>query len=130
MVRAGARLDDRASVREKLAPNGVPPADVTVPLMTAPLLATNETDALVICVLVTVTTWTPAAGASVHVTVAFPSLSVVLVAAETDPPPATVHVSGTPATDRLAPSSTCTTSGNASDAETSPDWFPPETMTR
>jgi hypothetical protein len=37
--------DEREKVRAKLAPNGVPPADVTVPLITAPLLATNDTDA-------------------------------------------------------------------------------------
>src|SRR5512133_3696065 len=92
----------RDDEREKLAPNGKPPADVTVPLMVAPLFATNETDAPVAsCELVTVTTWIPAIGASVHVTVAFPSLSVVLVAAETVPPPVTVQVIGTPATDRF-----------------------------
>jgi hypothetical protein len=121
IVRAGASADEREGAREKFVVNGMPPADVTVPLITAPLLARNDTEAVAIWTLVAVTTWTPAVGASVHVTVAMPALSVVLVGADTDPPPVTVQVTDTPATERLAPSSAWTTSGSASDVETSPD---------
>src|SRR6185503_8567715 len=113
---------ERDGVREKLAPKGKPPAGVIVPLIVAPLFATNETDDPVAsCVDVAVTTCTPAAGASVHVTVAFPSLSVVLLVADNVPPPMTVHVIGTPATDFFAPSSAWMTSGWARAAEISPD---------
>jgi hypothetical protein len=113
---------DRDDVREKLAPNGKPPAGVMVPLIVAPLFATNETDAPVAsCVLVAVTTCTPAAGDSVHVTVAFPSLSVVLVLADKVPPPATVHAIGTPETALFTPSSAWMTSGCERAVETSPD---------
>src|ERR1051325_6737697 len=43
-VAARAKRD----ARENVAPNGSTPLDVTVPLIVAPLLATNETDAPVI----------------------------------------------------------------------------------
>src|SRR3954470_22413717 len=56
--RAPAEADNcaAAGVREKLVPNGSVLVVVTVPVITAPLSATNETDAPVTCVLVTVTT--------------------------------------------------------------------------
>src|SRR6476660_6698289 len=75
MVGCFANLAVRDGLREKLAPNGRPPAGVIVPVIVAPLFATNDTVAPVAsCVLVAVTTCTPAAVDSVHVTVAFPSL--------------------------------------------------------
>ena len=51
----GDSVAPRAGERENVA-KGVPPAAATVPVIIAPLLATNDTDTPTICVLVTVTT--------------------------------------------------------------------------
>ena len=104
----------RGLTRLKLAPKKYPWPPMTgaiVPLIVAPLLAVKAADAPGICVLVAVTICTPAVGDSVHVTLALPSLSVVVDGAESLPPPVTVQVIGTPATDLFAPSSACTTIG-------------------
>src|SRR6185503_11373534 len=97
---------DRAGERENVAPKMFVFAGVTTPLIVAPLLATNDTDAPEMLALVTVTTCVPAVGASVHVTFDLPSLSVTVDVADNEPPPTTVHVSVTPDTERPAPSST------------------------
>jgi hypothetical protein len=107
-------------MRENVA-NGVIAAELIVPLIVAPLLATNDTDAPTAWVDVTVTTCVPADGESVHLTDDFPSLSVVVDVDDTVPPPVGVHVSATPDTDLLAASSTCTTSDESSVPDGSPD---------
>src|SRR5689334_12895416 len=81
--------------RENVAPNGDTPLDATLPVIVAPLLAMNDTDAPPICELVTVTTCVPAVGDSVHLFVDLPSLSVVVVGCDTVPPPVTVQESWT-----------------------------------
>src|SRR5262245_48568342 len=93
VARCAAVVDseaDRPGMRENVAKGDVA-ADVTVPLIVAPFVATNDTDTPVICVDVTVTTCVLGVPASVHVTDDLPSLSVVVDADESVPPPVTAH---------------------------------------
>src|SRR5262249_51242860 len=105
---------ERAGLREKVA-KGDTVDDVTVPVIVAPLLATNDTDTPVIAAAVTVATCVPGVAARVHFTDDLPLLSVVVDVVDNVPPVAD-HVSATPDTGLFAASSTCTTSAESSDA--------------
>src|SRR5438477_8290396 len=97
VVRCVADIVECNGDTEKLARNGDPPAGDTVPVIVAPLLATNDAEPPLICALVAVATCVPTVEASVHITVTLPSLSLVAVGGDTLPPPVTAHVTGTPA---------------------------------
>src|SRR5262245_4814656 len=105
-------------------------AALTTPVTVAPLLGRKATDMPGTCALVTVTTCVPGVADNVHFTDDLPSPSLVVAVADNVPPPVGVHVSGTFATEFPRPSSTCTTSAESSVADTSADWFAPETILR
>src|SRR6476620_5469949 len=81
----------RCGVSEKLA-NGLPPPGLTTPVTVEPLVAMNAVETAGVDVSFTVTTCIPAVAASVQRTDDLPSASLVVVAADTVPPPFAVQV--------------------------------------